>query len=418
MKAAPAGGGGARARSDDEFAPPKGAADGAAPARRGPGWDAPPPNEPAAANVKSGEWDDNANWREFVRYLPTAPRTNALDVSMRRFVAVVDRDGKPVPNCEVELSQGQTRVTLTTSSTGRALFFPRAEGFGPGSAQAQARCGQSQPVSVDLRQEDGLARIDLATSRELAQERVVDLVFVLDTTGSMSEEIRALVSTIERVAEMLEKEQVSMRLGLVEYKDRGDRYVTRTTPMTRDVQGFLARLREVRASGGGDLPEDMNEAVRVGVERMAWSDDSVARLAFVIADAPPHLDYGMQTPYSESAKRANHEGIVIHTVAASGMDDLGQSVFRQMAQLTGGSSMFVLRGGAGPASTGGGDPKSSCGGTQSNFRSGNLHELVRNKVWAALKAVDADPTKVAGLGRDESAVPCEQRIQQVVWQAR
>jgi hypothetical protein len=217
---------------------------------------------------------------------------------------------------------------------------------------------------------------------------------------------------------MLEKEQVAMRLGLVEYKDRGDRYVTRTTPMTRDVQGFLARLREVRASGGGDLPEDMNEAVRVGVERMDWSDDSVARLAFVIADAPPHLDYGMQTPYSESAKRANHEGIVIHTVAASGIDDLGQSVFRQMAQLTGGSSMFVLRGGAGPASTGGGDPKSSCGGTQANFRSGNLHELVRNKVWAALKSVDADPTKVAGLGRDESAVPCEQRIQQVVWQPR
>ncbi|MEY4006917.1 MAG: hypothetical protein RLZZ221_3013, partial [Verrucomicrobiota bacterium] len=50
---------------------------------------------------------------------------------------------------------------------------------------------------------------------------------------------RAYTSYTWNVAEMLEKEQVSMRLGLVEYKDRGDRYVTRTTPMTRDVRGFL-----------------------------------------------------------------------------------------------------------------------------------------------------------------------------------
>jgi len=154
------------------------------------------------------------------------------------------------------------------------------------------------------------------------------------------------------------------------------------------------------------------------MEHLAWSDRSIARLAFVIGDAPPHLDYDNSKAYSESARKANHQGIVIHTVAASGMNDVGQSVFRQMAQLTGGSAMFVLRGGAGAASTGGGDPKSSCGTTHTAFASGDLHKLVTSKVYAALSAVDSDPTKIAGLGQDELAKPCERRIQPVVWQGK
>jgi hypothetical protein len=188
--------------------------------------------------------------------------------------------------------------------------------------------------------------------------------------------------------------------------------------MTRDVRGFLERVRGVQASGGGDLPEDMNEGMRVAVDQMAWSDRSVARMVFVIADAPPHLDYQQSVSYAQTARKANHEGVVVHTVAASGMDDVGQSVFRQMAQLTGGSSMFVLRGGAGPASSGGGDPTSSCGGTQQSFRSGDLHSLVTNKVFAALSAVNGDPLRIAGLNEDEDAKPCDRRIQPVVWRQK
>ena len=72
--------------------------------------------------------------------------------------------------------------------------------------------------------------------------------------------------------------------------------------------------------------------------------------------------------------------------------------------------MFVLRGGAGPQSTGGGDPKSSCGGTQTGFTSGNLDALVVAKIRAALAAPDRDPRKVPGLGQDEDAKPCDQRV--------
>src|SRR5690606_35690182 len=111
---------------------------------------------------------------------------------------------------------------------------------------------------------------------------------------------------------------------------------------------------------------------------------------------PPHLDYQNEVSYATSMKRASHRGIQIHTIAASGMDALGQVVWRQVAQYTGGSNMFVLRGGAGPQSSGGGDAKSGCGGTHKNYASGNLGELIGDKLRIAVASLEADPMRIAG----------------------
>jgi hypothetical protein len=107
---------------------------------------------------------------------------------------------------------------------------------------------------------------------------------------------------------------------------------------------------------------------------------------------------------------AAHRGIQVFTVAASGMDDLGQVVLRQIAQFTGATNLFVMRGGAGAQSVGGGDPKSSCGGTQTAFRSGNLDALIVQKVTREIKGLDRDPLKIAGLRVDENAKPCSERL--------
>ena len=126
------------------------------------------------------------------------------------------------------------------------------------------------------------------------------------------------------------------------------------------------------------------------ITKLEWSDAAPARLLFVIGDAPPHA-HTEGPSYADSARLAAHQGIQIFSVAASGMDELGQLVFRQIAQYTGGTELFVLRGGAGPASTGGGDPLKSSGGTQTQYRSGNLDALVLEKIERARKALDTDP---------------------------
>src|SRR6202041_916577 len=143
---------------------------------------------------------------------------------------------------------------------------------------------------------------------------------------------------------------------------------------------------------------------------LGWQDGSVGHFAFLVGDAPPHLDYQQDFSYAADMKTAAHRGIQIFTIAASGMDGLGQVVWRQIAQYTNASNLFVLRGGAGPQSVGGGDPRSSCGGTQKNYSSGNLDGLILSKINAELGAIEADPLRIAGLGEDENTKPCDQRV--------
>lgn len=367
-----------------------------------------------ASSVKAGEWDDNANYREFQKFLAvSAEGFHRVDLRDRRFLVVRDSKGRAVPRCRVNVSDGaQTQTSFVTTASGRAILFPRAEGLREGKLTALASCeGTTAQATFAVGPNDPDAVVDLTlqAGRRPLTTRTIDVAFVLDTTGSMSEEIAAVKSTIQKVAGALSTQQTQVRIGLVEYKDRTDPFVTKVYPFQTDLVGFTAKVSQISAGGGGDTPEDMNAGLHSALTELSWNDQAVARLAFVIADAPPHLDY--QGPdYAQDMKMASHRGIQLFTVAASGMDGLGQVVFRQMAQFTGGTNMFVLRGGAGPQSTGGGDPGTSCGGTHTNYSSGKLDELIVTKIRRELKAIDGDPMRIAGLKTDENAKPCNERI--------
>jgi Mg-chelatase subunit ChlD len=366
-----------------------------------------------ASPIRAGEWDDNANYREFQRYIgKTGEPIHTVDVRARRFLVVRDIAGKAVSRCPVTVNDdAQHSVTLTTTASGRAILFPYAEGLTGKKFTASARCVEgnaSTTVALDD-DGDGTAEMHLNAARR-NDARMIDLAFILDTTGSMSEEIASVKSTIQTVAKTLQSSQLQVRIGMIEYKDRSDPFVTKAYAFTNDLQAFSKKISGIEAGGGGDMPEDMNAGVHAGLTELEWSSQAVAKMAFIIADAPPHLDYPNDPDYALSMKTASHKGIQLFGVAASGMDGLGQAVMRQMAQYTGATEMFVLRGGAGPQSVGGGDPLSSCGGTQEQYASGNLDGLIVSKIKRELAALDADPSKIPGLRTDESAKPCNERF--------
>ncbi len=368
----------------------------------------------AAASIKAGEWDDNANYREFQKYLGSIPGTvHKVDVRSRRFLVVRDVDGKGVPRCPVTVrDEAQHEVSFVTTAAGRAILFPYAEGLTGKNFTATATCTEDKTETKFSLNDDGDGTVDLklGKARALGAQKHVDLAFILDTTGSMSEEIASVKTTIQKVADALKGSQVAIRIGLVEYKDRSDQFDTKVYPLSSDLVAFAKKVSSIEAGGGGDTPEDMNAGLHVALTQLDWSKDAVARLAFVIGDAPPHLDYQDGPDYAADMKLASHRGIQLFGIAASGMDSTGQAVFRQMAQFTGGTEMFVLRGGAGPQSTGGGDPVSSCGGTQQQYSSGKLDELITSKVKKELALLDYDPMKIPGLRTDESAKTCDQRV--------
>ncbi|MEO8702871.1 MAG: VWA domain-containing protein [Kofleriaceae bacterium] len=368
----------------------------------------PPMQQPDG--VRAGEWDDNANYRDYVKWLSSSATKGKLEIGNRQFLVVTDKDGKAVPNCAITVKGAQgASAQLVTMTSGRAILFPSAMGLS-GELSATASCnGTTATAQVSTKSVDGVIKLALGTPRALPVKRQIDLAFVLDTTGSMQEEIEAVKQTIRAVSDQLSTSQTDVRIGLVEYKDRTDCLLTRTFPFSADLKAFSASIANVTASGGGDMPEDMHKGLDAALDKLQWRSEAVTRMVVVIADAPPQF-YPQSKNYTDSAKRAAAKGIKLYTVAASGMDNLGQVVMRQMAQFTGASNMFVLRGGAGPQSVGGGDPKSSCGGTHQDFSSGKLDQLIMRKVRQELASLDADPMKIPGRGQDENAKPCEQRL--------
>jgi Mg-chelatase subunit ChlD len=359
--------------------------------------------------VRAGEWDDNANYRDYVKWLSGSSIKGRIDISDRQFLVVTDRAGKAVPNCPIQITNGKHSVKLTTMASGRALLFPAAFGV-EGQVTATAMCnGVIASTKLSTKTVDGVAKLTLPTTRTLPAKQRVDLAFVLDTTGSMAEEIEAVKQTIKAVSDKLSTSQTDVRIGLVEYKDRSDCLLTRTFPFSRDLAAFSRSIANVQASGGGDMPEDMHKGLDAALSKLQWRRDAATRMVVVIADAPPQF-YPRSPDYTAAARRAAERGIKVYTVAASGMDRLGQVVMRQLSQFTGASNMFVLRGGAGPQSVGGGDPASSCGGTHQDYSSGKLDLLILRKLRQELASVDADPMRIPGRGKDENAKPCDQRM--------
>ncbi|PVV10939.1 MAG: hypothetical protein B6D77_07625 [gamma proteobacterium symbiont of Ctena orbiculata] len=147
----------------------------------------------------------------------------------------------------------------------------------------------------------------------------IEVVFALDTTGSMGGLIEASKEKIWSIASTMAQAQPApeIRMGLVAYRDRGDSYVTQVVDLSEDLDSVYATLMDFRAEGGGDSPESVNQALHDAVNKISWSQDEDAyRVVFLVGDAPPHMDYQDDVKYPQTLKLANARGIVVNTIQA------------------------------------------------------------------------------------------------------
>jgi Mg-chelatase subunit ChlD len=166
------------------------------------------------------------------------------------------------------------------------------------------------------------ASMALGRIRPVSSRPRIDIAFVLDTTGSMSGLIEGAKRKIWSIANAVAAAQPTpeIRMALVGYRDRGDAYVTRISGLTADLDRIYADLMEFEADGGGDSPESVNQALHEALVDLAWSqDDGTLRLIYLVGDAPPHTDYGDDTPYSVTCEKAARAGIIINTVQCGAM---------------------------------------------------------------------------------------------------
>jgi hypothetical protein len=320
-------------------------------------------------SLKAGTTDDNQNFDGWLSYVSEwgsradiSGWADQLDVNGRRHLQVLDARGRPVPDAQVSvIDPTDERVVWAGRAygDGRVPMYPHLEvpgrtldiaGDAPEGGwlvQATAADGAIRTVRWDGRS----AELDIILDSDglkVGAAVPVDVCFIIDTTGSMGDEINRIKSTLLSVTDQLRgdaSQGVDLRYGAVLYRDIGDEYVTRRHAFTGDLEGFDGALQTIAAGGGGDGPESLNQGLAVGIAGMDWREGA-ARVAFVIADAPPHMDYQEDVSYGRAAAAAAHRGIRVHTVAASGLNDRGSFAFRQIAQLTRGQFIYVEYGSA------------------------------------------------------------------------
>src|SRR5436190_20971581 len=91
------------------------------------------------------------------------------------------------------------------------------------------------------------------TAPALQSKPQIEVCFVLDTTGSMGGLIEGAKQKIWSIAnEMISAQPTpTVKFALIGYRDRGDEYVTRLSPLTDDLDAIYADLRKFKADGGG-----------------------------------------------------------------------------------------------------------------------------------------------------------------------
>ena len=168
----------------------------------------------------------------------------------------------------------------------------------------------------------------------------LDLTFLIDTTGSMGDELDYVQAEVSGIATRIKTTHPNLtpRFNLVVYRDYADNYAVRSFEFG-DVAQLQKNLDAQTVGGGGDYPE----AVELGLEatnKLAWrTDANVARIAFWIADAPHH--FGKEAAVHDAIVQASKQDVHLYPVAASGTDDRAEFTMRTAAQMTGGRYVFL-----------------------------------------------------------------------------
>lgn len=160
--------------------------------------------------------------------------------------------------------------------------------------------------------------VNVVESKFAPSGSTLEMVFVLDTTGSMGGLLEGAKQRIWGIVnEVMQTEmRPEVRVGLVAYRDRGDQYITQVFPLTNDLDKVYSVLMGYEAGGGGDTPEDVRSALLDGVRRSGWSaaSDQVSQILFLVGDAPPHDNYADVPDTQKTAIEATQKGIVINTI--------------------------------------------------------------------------------------------------------
>src|SRR5262245_61403463 len=295
---------------------------------------------PQSGTLTAGSFDDNLNldaFRQFLGQIGQAAPESALSLNIgtRALIRVRNEANEPIVGASVAVrtvSIDQTPpVTLLAQPSGTdgfVTFFTAIDGAGDAQTfeLTVTPPGGGAPVTLAKTLSDPNWTVTLPGQASIAPPQL-DLQFVVDTTGSMTDELEFLKSEVRSIATAVAElhPSVAQRYGLILYRDDGDLYVTRKFDFTSSLDEFRANLAAQHADGGGDWPEAMHLALSEAAS-LSWSEGPAARVLFLIADAPPHAEH--VSAALAATKLLRGKGVAMYPVAASGVDAQAEVLFR------------------------------------------------------------------------------------------
>jgi hypothetical protein len=184
----------------------------------------------------------------------------------------------------------------------------------------------------------------------------LDLVFIVDTTGSMGPFINTarehMVAMLRRLT-AASKTPIDLSMAVVEYRDHPPQdmsFVTREYGFTSELAAVQKVIAKLKPDGGGDMPEAVLDGIHASCRRLKWRRHS-RRTAILIGDAPPHgwahsgnapkgaCGCGMTVDSATAA--LEQECIVLYALGLTAMVD---APFTWLARATGGSYFAAHRG--------------------------------------------------------------------------
>ena len=164
---------------------------------------------------------------------------------------------------------------------------------------------------------DMASLVGTAMTASLPDQPKVDIVFCVDTTGSMGDDIDAVKEKLSDLIDALAADHPDWQIGVATYRDREDDYITKTVqPLTHDKQLAQEGVAALKAEGGGDYREHVYAGLDTALRDQPWREGAAHRI-LLIGDAPPHESYKDDArSFASTTELAKEKQVQINTIGA------------------------------------------------------------------------------------------------------
>ena len=306
---------------------------------------------PRAGLLTAGEWNDLQNWnRHWVDILAdgeTDPyqKMYGFYPRQRYTIMLTNENDFPIADALVTLKgDGNNLWEARTDNTGKAELWAALYTTEKETATLSAE------ILVDGRKHEITALKSAAAgfnylkiNAECNAPKNVDIVWAVDATGSMGDEIEYLKTELLDVIGRAKSRNPTLayRMGTVFYRDKGDEYITKSSGLSPDIPKTMEFIQKQFAGGGGDFPEAVHSALEEAVFGQKWSENAVARICFLVLDASPHQEPEVIASLQKSIREAARLGIRIVPVTASGIQKDTEFLMKFFGLATNGSYVFL-----------------------------------------------------------------------------